>query len=115
MDQEWITGAGHFLIFDNGTVHLRGTYSTVYEINPYKGPMKDGIYIPQMEAGSSNGVSNQVAWEHRSGNSPASFYAKNISGCQRMPNGNTVICAGTWGQFFVATKDGEIVWESQFQ
>jgi hypothetical protein len=28
-----------------------------------------------------------------------------------MPNGNTVICSGTWGQFFEVTKEGEVVWE----
>ena len=113
-DIQWIRdglpGAGNFLIFDNGSRHLRGTYSTVYEINPYKGPMKDGIYIPQMEAGSSRGASNQIVWKYKSEN-PCSFFARNISGAQRMPNGNTVICAGTWGQFFEVTKEGEVVWE----
>jgi hypothetical protein len=72
--------------------------------------MKDGIYIPQMEAGSSRGASNQIVWKYKSEN-PCSFFARNISGAQRMPNGNTVICSGTWGQFFEVTKEGEVVWE----
>jgi hypothetical protein len=113
-DIQWIRnglpGAGNFLIFDNGERHLQGTYSTVYEINPYDGPMIYGIYVPQMEAGSSRGASKQIAWKYKSEN-PCSFYARNISGAQRMPNGNTVICAGTWGQFFEVTKEGEVVWE----
>jgi hypothetical protein len=128
-DIQWIDeglpGAGNFLIFDNGTRHLQNTRSTVFEINPYDGPMKDGIYVPQMEGGSKkvatghgswpaqtfHNVSNQIVWKYNSGNSPASFYARHISGAQRVPNGNTVICAGTWGQFFEVTKDGEVVWE----
>ncbi|MBW1768204.1 MAG: aryl-sulfate sulfotransferase [Deltaproteobacteria bacterium] len=114
-DIQWIRnglpGAGNFLIFDNGERHLQCTYSTVYEINPYDGPMIYGIYVPQMEAGSKRGgESNQIAWKYKSEN-PCSFYARNISGAQRMPNGNTVICAGTWGQFFEVTKEGEVVWE----
>ena len=34
-----------------------------------------------------------------------------ISGCQRQPNGNTLICEGMWGRLFEVTPDGEIVWE----
>jgi hypothetical protein len=108
--REGLPGAGNFLIFDNGSRHLQTTHSTVFEINPYDGPMKNGIYIPQMDAGSDQRLSNQVVWKYSSGN-PCSFYARNISGAQRMPNGNTVICSGTWGQFFEVTKEGEVVWE----
>jgi hypothetical protein len=114
-DIQWIRqglpGAGHFLIFDNGAHHLKNTHSSIYEINPYDGAMKDGMYVMQMKVGSDRrGVSNQIVWSYAS-KVPGNFYAKHISGCQRMPNGNTVICAGTWGQFFEVTPGGDVVWE----
>ena len=117
--RDGLPGAGHFLIFDNGSRHLQNTHSTVFEINPYDGPMEAGKYIPQMEAGHAvqsgrrgprSNISNQVVWKYSSGD-PCSFYARHISGAQRVSNGNTVVCSGTWGQFFEVTKEGEVVWE----
>jgi len=40
-----------------------------------------------------------------------SFYARIISGMQRLPNGNTLINEGTEGRFFEVTPAGKIVWE----
>jgi hypothetical protein len=40
-----------------------------------------------------------------------SFYSSYISGCQRLPNGNTLICSGATGHFFEVTADKEVVWE----
>lgn len=34
----------------------------------------------------------------------AGFYSGHISGCQRLPNGNTLVCAGEAGHFFEITK-----------
>ena len=39
------------------------------------------------------------------------FYSPFISGAQRLPNGNTLICSGVKGRLFEVTRDGEIVWE----
>jgi hypothetical protein len=39
------------------------------------------------------------------------FYAPFISGAQRLPNGNTLICSGTNGTVFEVTLKGEIVWK----
>jgi hypothetical protein len=44
-------------------------------------------------------------------NPPGSFYARIISGAQRLPNGNTLINEGTEGRFFEVTPSGTIVWE----
>jgi hypothetical protein len=41
---------------------------------------------------------------------PASFFAEAISGAQRLPNGNTLICDGTSGVFFEVTPGGKTVW-----
>ena len=34
-----------------------------------------------------------------------------ISGCQRLPNDNTLICEGAKGRFLEVTRDKEVVWE----
>ena len=55
--------------------------------------------------------SNQVVWSYQS-LSPTSFYSWYISGCERMPNGNTVVCSGAHGHFFEVTYGTkEVVWE----
>lgn len=41
---------------------------------------------------------------------PTDFYAPNVSGSQRQPNGNTLICSGPRGRFFEVTNEGELVW-----
>ena len=38
------------------------------------------------------------------------FFSSFISGADRMPNGNTLICAGALGDFFEVTTDGKKVW-----
>ena len=38
------------------------------------------------------------------------MYSENISGAQRQPNGNTIICEGGHGDFTEVNSDGEIVW-----
>ncbi len=40
----------------------------------------------------------------------ASFYSAEISGAQRLPNGNTLITEGVKGNLFEVTTAGEIVW-----
>jgi hypothetical protein len=115
-----LPGAGRFLIFDNGTRHLATgyAYSAVLEINPYDGPMEKGVYVPQEKAGYKNvrsytgnrRTSNQVTWLYAS-KDPASFWSRHISGLTRLPNGNTIITAATWGQIFEVTPGGEVVWE----
>jgi hypothetical protein len=114
-DIQWIKpglpGAGHFLVFDNGFRRAGKTRSAVVEINPYDGPSEKGGYIPQMDAGyDETGISKQIAWNFTS-IELNSFYSQHISGCQRLPNENTLVCAGRKGHLFEVTKDGEVVWE----
>ena len=80
---------GNVLLFDNGP-HKRGfTHSRVIEVNP---------------------STDEVAWEYR-GDPPISFYSYHISGAERLPNGNTLICEGAPGRIFEVTPVGEVVWE----
>jgi hypothetical protein len=39
------------------------------------------------------------------------FFSTNISGAQRLVNGNTLITEGAGGRMFEVTNDGTIVWE----
>jgi hypothetical protein len=123
-----LPGAGNFLIFENGSYRpAMIAHSTIFEINPYDGPMENGVYIWQHDAGHTNtmrgynsnhgNLSNQVVWEycayeHAGFNNSKGMYSAHISGCQRLPNGNTLICAGEEGHFVEVTYDTEeVVWE----
>ena len=81
---------GNILVFDNGRFGRDlPAHSSVKEINP---------------------ATYAIEWEYIS--SPrVDFYASFISGCQRLPNGNTLICDGPSGRFFEVIRTGEIVWE----
>ena len=80
---------GRVLLFDNGC-HKRGfTHSRVIEVDPN---------------------TSEIAWEYR-GDPPISFYSYHISGADRLPNGNTLICEGAPGRIFEVTTVGDIVWE----
>lgn len=82
---------GHLLIFDNGA-HRQDNpwpYSRVIEVDP----------------GSS-----KIVWEYHD-TVPFNFFSPYISGAQRLPNGNTLICEGCFGRLFEVTSAGEVVWE----
>jgi len=77
---------GNILIFDNGT--LRGK-SRVIELNP---------------------LTEQIEWEY-TGEPDHTFFSDCISGAQRLPNGNTLICDGVNSHLFEVTPEKEVVWE----
>jgi Arylsulfotransferase (ASST)/Domain of unknown function (DUF4214) len=108
-DAEWIEngdpGEGNIIIFNNGGGRPEGDYSSIEEISP---PVNlDGSYT--LVAGSSYGP-DKSSWTYTAKN-PGDFYAKNISGQQRLPNGNTLICDGPSAHFFEVTETGETVWD----
>ena len=82
--------SGNIMIFDNHT-HARGggRGSRIIEVNQ---------------------ESNEIEWTYE-GRPPVSFYSSYISGADRSPNGNTLICEGAHGRIFEVTQDGDIVWE----
>jgi hypothetical protein len=109
-DVQWITpglpGAGHFLVFNNGLDRPAGAYSTLDEVVPPVLP--DGSY-PTLTTGQAWGPT-ELAWQYVA-TPPTSFYGVEISGTQRLPNGNTLACEGTTGRFFEVTPAGKLVWE----
>ena len=94
-------GAGDMLIFNNG---IGRGYSTINEIVP---PV-DAAGSYTLATGAAYGPSTP-AWTYTS--SPATnFYSAEISGCQRLPNGNTLICEGIKGNLFEVNTAGQTVW-----
>lgn len=111
-DAEWIEngypGEGNILIFNNGTGRPAGNYSSLEELVP---PLNlDGSYT--LEAGAAYAPATPL-WNYTA-LTPSDFYAKNISGQQRLSNGNTLICNGPAAYFFEVNSAGEIVWEYTF-
>lgn len=54
-------------------------------------------------------ATKEIVWEFV-GLPPHTFYSGHISGCQRLWNGNTLICEGVGGRVFEVTPDKEVVW-----
>jgi hypothetical protein len=107
-DSQWIeTGypsAGNVLIFNNGLGRPGGDYSSVDEIVPPVDELGNYYLEPNAAYGPSD-----LLWSYAA-DPPSDFYAQNISGAYRLPNGNTLICSGPQGTFFEVTPAKETVW-----
>ncbi len=105
-DAEWIDsaypGGGNILVFNNG---LGRNYSTVDEFTP---PVDSFGYYSRL-IDSAFGPPN-FSWTYTA-NPPNSMYSWAISGAQRLPNGNTLICDGIHGIFLEVTSNGQTVWK----
>jgi hypothetical protein len=105
-DVEWVPpgypGSGNLTCFNNGLG--RGDYSTVDEFTP--AVLANGDY--PAAGGAAFGPKN-FTWTYR-GTSTNPMYSENISGAHRLPDGNTIICAGATGEFREVTPAGDIVW-----
>ena len=98
--EEGLEGEDNILIFNNGQGRPGGNYSSVVEIEP---PVAgDGTY--------TNGLPAAPVWIYTNA-IPTNFYSSNISGAQRLPNGNTLICEGAESYAFEVTPDGDLVWD----
>lgn len=105
-DAKWITevlpGAGNILVFNNGDNSR--PYSSVEDFTP---PLNDNGEYELTE--SAYGPEAPV-WHYQAPET-GDFYSNHISGAQRLPNGNTLICSGGDAMIFEVTIEGEIVWE----
>ncbi|MCP4345241.1 MAG: DUF1565 domain-containing protein [Desulfobacterales bacterium] len=106
-DATWIEygypGEDNILIFNNGMERTGGNYSSVEEITPPADA--NGNY--SLTSGSAYEPESQT-WTY---DIATEYYSSNISGAQRLPNGNTLICSGANGYFLEVTSDKETVWE----
>jgi hypothetical protein len=120
-----LPGAGNLLIFDNGGAagygalvqglrdeegnalgHWPATYrlfSRVLEINPVKKEIVWEYKQPRLSE-DLNGDGKILGNEKL-------FFSNLMSGCQRLPNGNTLITEADTGRIFEVTRSGEVVWE----
>ena len=100
-----LPGEGHLLVFNNGSGRPGGDSSSVNEIVlPVD---SQGQYTRNRRA--PYGPAKAV-WSY-SAAKKSDFYSFFISGAQRLPNGNTLICSGATGTIFEVTPDQEIVWK----
>jgi len=97
MIEEGLPGEGNILVFDNGGAAGYPTktreFSRVLEINP---------------------LTKKTVWKYSASaqlRANFTFFSHIISGAQRLPNGNTLICEGAFGRLFEVTQEGKIVWE----
>ena len=109
---QWIPsgypGEGNILVFNNGTGRSGGNYSSVDEIVP---PVDNaGVYT--LVAGSAYGPTVPT-WSYTA-TTPTNFYATNISGSQRLSDGNTLICDGPNGDFIEVTSQKETAWSYDY-
>jgi hypothetical protein len=97
-------GEGHVLVFNNGRQPDRH-WSTCDE---WALPERGGVGSGDYERASGGA---KLVWRHGSQAGHAgSFYCTHISGCQRLPNGNTLITMGPQGTLVEVTAAGEEVW-----
>ena len=100
-----LSGEGHMLVFNNGSGRPGGDSSSVDEIvlpvdsQGQYARNRRGPYGP-----------TQAVWTY-SAPQKSDFYSFFISGAQRLPNGNTLICSGFNGTVFEVTPDKEVVWK----
>jgi hypothetical protein len=100
-----LPGEGHLLVYNNGAGRPDGSYSSVDElVLPVDA---DGHYAYQ--TGAAYGPDKPV-WSYTAPKK-TDFFSSFISGAQRLPNGNTLICSGANGTIFEVTPEKEIVWK----
>jgi outer membrane protein assembly factor BamB len=80
---------GNIQIFDNGQFAIGLPRSRVVEVNPANG---------------------QIVWEYTA-DPPQQFFSGHISGAERLPGDNVLICEGASGRIFEVTRRGDVVWE----
>ena len=105
---QWIPegqlGAGNLMAFSNGARRSDGDYSSIEE---WWAPRDaHGNYL--REEGKPFGPA-ETEWTYTS-EERGEFYSSFISGAQRLPNGNTLICSGAQGWVFEVTPDDQVVW-----
>jgi len=107
-DAQWITEGlpdeGKIMVYNNGLNRPLGNSSSVDVFTP---PLDaNGNYI--IEDNEPFGP-EELDWTYFPAS--ADFYSSTVSGAQRMPNGNTLICEGNKGHIFEIMSDGTKVWE----
>lgn len=94
--------SGCIMVFNNGW-DRDTAYSTIEVIQT---PIfSNGSYNQNLPYGPA-----KAKWIYKD-SIPKNFYSQIISGAERMPNGNTLVCSGVQGIFFEVTPKGKTVWK----
>ncbi len=93
---------GDIMVYNNG-LGRTPLYSSVDIITPPT--LGAGVYNQNLPYGPSS-----QKWIYQD-SVPTKFYSPVISGANRLPNGNTLICVGVLGKFFEVNEKKSIVWE----
>ncbi len=109
-DAQWIApelpGAGNILVFNNGSGRSPVNYSSVDEFTP---PVDQNGNYPSPGPGTAFGPTD-LTWTYFS-DPLDDFFSFILSGAQRQPNGNTLICQGNDVVFFEVSPAEATVWE----
>jgi hypothetical protein len=107
-DASWIPdglpGAGHMLVFNNGSRRPDGNYSSADEIVP---PVDENGHY-ERKSGAAFGP-KAAAWSY-SAPDQEQFFAPFMGGAQRLENGDTLMSTGFGGVVFEVTPQKKIVW-----
>ena len=107
-DAHWIPpcrpGTGHVLVFNNGLRRPGGDYSSVDEIILPLDLSNRYVREPRKAYGPREPIWSFTAPRE------TDFSAGFMSGAQRLPGGNTLICNGMTGTIFEVTPRKQVVW-----
>ncbi|WP_372846563.1 aryl-sulfate sulfotransferase [Pontiella sp.] len=102
--EDGLPGSGNILVFNNGVGRPGGDYSSVLELKPplgfWGGWKKDGSAFKPCP----------MEWEYEA-DPPDAMFSEVVSGAQRLPNGNTLICIGIGGMLLEVDAQKQIVWK----
>jgi len=108
-DARWILGGAPahlgITVFNNGEGRPGGPFSSVDEIRLPFDPESGFVRAPGAAFEPA-----EPAWSYTAPD-PKTFFSSFISGAERLPNGNTLICSGSEGRIFEVTRAGEVVWD----
>lgn len=109
-DARWVVDGhpdeGKITVFNNGVGRPNANFSSVeilqpawneeefqYELRP------DSTYRPEISD-----------WSY-AGDTEFQFFSTSVSGAVQLPNGNLLVCIGTYGHFIEVDREGTMVWE----
>jgi uncharacterized repeat protein (TIGR01451 family) len=105
-DARWVPqsrpGAGHMMVFSNRSPTPTGSTTKVYELAPPVDANGNYTLPPLAPFGPAAPL-----WMYSNPN----LETTNLSGAERLENGNTLISSGPQGRIFEVTPAGDIVWE----
>lgn len=109
-DSHWIpdslNGGGQIMIYNNFSSTIGNSRSSVDIISPPVDSVGNYFIDPITNRYGPDSALYKISPEGDN-----SFFAPNVSGAQRLPNGNTLICAGTGGKFLEFDSSENLVWE----